>query len=445
MVAAVAMAATAMFAGCGETDGDGGGSDAGGEQSEIEPFNESCTTTVAPKDNPEASTKALERAFINSEEGSVICMTDGTYELKRELNITKSNVTIRGESQADTILDFSPQEEGANGILVQAEKNFAAINFTIQDTPSDLLKVKQVDGVVMKNITATWTRGPSKKNGAYALYPVQSKNVLMEGCVVKNSRDAGVYLGQSENAVLRDNEAYGNVVGLEIENTFGAEAYNNRTENNANGILVVNLPDLMVKGGGKNLVHDNTVVGNNERNFAQDGTAVSSVPSGSGILVMSSNNNEVWNNTVKNNKSGGLALVSYAIIDPGGSGDPEFDPFPEGNWIHDNTFTNNGSNPKGNAQIARREDGTAPQIFWDGRFDDSKDNSDGSLTNCFGGNEDGSGNAVEPAILSGTSQCPDPPSDSKTCQIQCEGSSPNEISLPDRVWKMAGSEASAQQ
>jgi parallel beta-helix repeat protein len=423
--------------GCAPENGGGGGGDG------AEPFDESCTTTVAPRDSPEASTTALEEAFISSEEGSVICMTDGTYEVRRELNLTESNITLRGQSQEGTVLDFAPQEMGANGILVQAEKNFAALDFTIKNTLSDALKVKGMDGVVMKNVTVTWDRGPSTKNGAYALYPVESENVLIEGCVARNARDAGIYLGQSEDAIIRDNEAYQNVVGIEIENTFNAEAYDNTAEGNADGFLIINLPNLMVKGGGKNLVYDNTIVGNNHENFGQKGTAVSKMPQGSGIVVVATDNNEIRDNTVRNNQSIGLALGDYTLVE-NDYDDEAYDPTPEGNWIHDNEFSENGSDPRGDAQIAQRMDGTAPQLYWDGRYDDSKDNSDGSLTNCFSGNVDGSESSVDPVILDGTTDCPDPPSDAEMCSIDCSKAAVESVTLPDRVYEMAGDDVPEQ-
>jgi len=443
--AVVGLLAAGLLVGCGD-DGDGGSTGSedtgmpGGDAGTPQAFDESCTTTVAPRGSAEASTTALEEAFITSDEGAVICMTDGEYMVKRELTLTKNDIEIRGQSRADTVLNFEVQEDGANGILVQAGENFVARDFTIKNTPSDALKAKGIDGVVMKNLKVTWDGGPSEENGTYTLYPVQSENVLVEDSVVEYARDAGVYLGQSETAILRNNRAVGNVVGLEIENTFRTEAYGNTTEENTNGILVINLPDLMVKGGGDNLVYDNTVVGNNEPNFGEEGTAVSNMPAGSGIVVLASDDNEIRDNTVENNDSLGLAMVSFALIEAGGSGDPEYDPIPEGNWVHDNDFSGNGSDPVAPATIAQREDGTNPTIFWDGRFDDSKDNSDGSLTNCFENNTSGSGETVEPAIVAATEQCPDEPSESKMCSLQCSGSSVEPVELPERIYEMAGSE-----
>jgi hypothetical protein len=168
------------------------------------------------------------------------------------------------------------------------------------------------------------------------------------------------------------------------------------------------------------------------------------MPQGSGIVVMATDETEIRDNEIKNNESIGIAVVSYALIEPGGSGDPDHDPNPEGNWLHDNTLTNNGTDPKAKALIAVQEDGTAPQIFWDGRFDDSKDNSDGSLTNCIQGNSKDSGDPVAPQIVEGTTNCPDPKSQSKFCQVDCSGSAVDGVELPDRVWEMAGYDPSMQ-
>jgi len=39
--------------------------------------------------------------------------------------------------------------------------------------------------------------------------------------------DAGSYVGQSKNVIVRNNRAESNVAGIEIENTQGADVYDN--------------------------------------------------------------------------------------------------------------------------------------------------------------------------------------------------------------------------
>ena len=43
---------------------------------------------------------------------------------------------------------------------------------------------------------------------------------------------------------MRNTEAYFNVAGIEIENSYYADVYDNVAENNTAGILVFDLPDL---------------------------------------------------------------------------------------------------------------------------------------------------------------------------------------------------------
>src|SRR3546814_1516361 len=81
----------------------------------------------------------------------------------------------------------------------------------------------------MRRVRAEWTGGPSTDNGAYGLYPVQVDNVLIEDSVVKGASDAGIYVGQSTNIIVRNNRAEGNVAGIEIENSTGADVYGNTT------------------------------------------------------------------------------------------------------------------------------------------------------------------------------------------------------------------------
>ena len=79
------------------------------------------------------------------------------------------------------------------------------------------IKVQDTDGITFVNIKAEWTGEPKKSNGAYALYPVKSENILVDGCIAIGASDAGIYVGQSKNIIVRNSEAYNNVAGIEIE------------------------------------------------------------------------------------------------------------------------------------------------------------------------------------------------------------------------------------
>ena len=75
---------------------------------------------------------------------------------------------------------------------------------------------------------------------------------MIDECVAIGASDAGVYVGQSEQIIVRNTRAEFNVAGIEIENSYDADVYNNIATNNTGGILIFDLPNLP-KQGGKNV------------------------------------------------------------------------------------------------------------------------------------------------------------------------------------------------
>ena len=172
-----------------------------------------------------------------------------------------------------TILDFKNQEAGAEGLFVSSN-DVVLEDFAIIDTKGNAMKAHTTDNLTIRRVRTEWTGGPKSTNGAYGLYPVSSTNVLIEESVAIGASDAGIYVGQSENVIIRNNRAEYNVAGIEIENCHGAEAYGNVATNNTGGFLVFDLPDLPVQRGRDIRVHDNRIFNNNTPNFAPEGNIV---------------------------------------------------------------------------------------------------------------------------------------------------------------------------
>ena len=179
----------------------------------------------------------------------------------------------------------------------------------------------------------------------YGLYPVECTDVLIENTVVSGIADAAIYVGQSRGPIIvRNNEVFDNVTGIEIENSTDADVYDNYAHDNTGGILVFLLPNNPSRVGYNTRVYNNVITNNNHPNFGEEGSTVSRVPAGTGVFIMTADNTEVFNNEIRDNQSAGLILTSlYIIYDR----DTEFDlgPIPENNWIHDNIFENNGYDP----------------------------------------------------------------------------------------------------
>lgn len=157
----------------------------------------------------------LIEALIDAQPGDVISIPAGVFVIDQPLALTVDSVTIRGAGMNETVLNFRGLTSGAQGLLVTAD-NFTIEDIGLEDAPGDLLKVNEAENVIIRRVRAEWTNGPSTDNGAYGLYPVQVRNLLVEDCVAIGASDAGVYVGQSQNVVVRRNRAEFNVAGIEI-------------------------------------------------------------------------------------------------------------------------------------------------------------------------------------------------------------------------------------
>jgi parallel beta-helix repeat protein len=314
---------------------------------------------------PDLEQRTLE-ALINAQPGTVIELPAGVFNFVGELSSSVDNIVLRGQgmtADGGTVLNFANQTQGAQGLRVTGN-NFVIEDIAIEDTAGDALKIVGTDGVTIRRVRVEWTNGPDENNGPYGLYPVQTRNVLIEDSEVRGASDAGVYVGQSENIIVRRNYVYENVAGIEIENSKFADVYDNLTTGNTGGILVFDLPGPSVQGGEATRVFDNMIINNNEPNFAPAGNIVGTVPAGTGLMIMANDDIEVFGNTITGNISFATLIVSYYFVDINVS-KPTYDPVPEKIYIHDNNISNNATNPQGDAALVGAVLGEAVDNFYD--------------------------------------------------------------------------------
>jgi parallel beta-helix repeat protein len=318
----------------------------------------------------------LQEQLLDAGPGDTVTIPAGTYSLDRSLSLTGDGVTIRGAGMDKTILSFRGQIAGAEGLLVTGD-DFTIEDLSIEDAKGDALKINEANGVVIRRVRVAWTGGPKTENGAYGFYPVQTRNVLIEDSVAMGASDAGIYVGQSQNVVVRNNRAEENVAGIEIENTQDADVYGNIATGNTGGILVFNMPNLSQEGG-RVRIFDNEVYENDLRNFAHPGTPVASIPAGSGIVVNSHDDVEIFDNEVRDNRTANIIVSSvYSSNYADDSWSGSFDPYPERIYIHDNDLSGGGDKPDGIELKALKTmmfglGGSLPQVLWDGYAPDSR-------------------------------------------------------------------------
>ena len=291
--------------------------------------------------NPgENAQEELQEALILMSEGDTLIMRSGFYQFEDGISLDVDNVTVIGEGMNETILDFKNQQSGAQGFLVTSNK-VTLKDFAILDAKGDALKVIGSKGINMINLRTEWTGGPKSTNGAYGFYPVESEDVLIDGCIAIGASDAGIYVGQSKNIIVRNSIAQYNVAGIEIENSYYADVYNNLASHNTGGILIFDLPDLPQQGRHHIRVFDNKSIDNDTDNFAPEGNIVGEVPRGTGIIIMANSDVEIFNNVMSGNATVNLSVVSYSDK----TDDPNYYPHPRRIQIHNNTYGPGGFDP----------------------------------------------------------------------------------------------------
>ena len=346
-------------------------------------------------------------ALIDAQPGDVIEVPEGTHAFNRSLSLNVDGVTIRGQGMDKSVLSFRGQLAGAEGLLVTGG-DFTIEDLAIEDTKGDALKISGGENIVIRRVRTEWTGGPKTSNGAYGIYPVQTKNVLMEENVAIAAADAGLYIGQSENVIVRNNRAEYNVAGIEIENTTGADVYGNVATNNTGGILVFNMPNLKTPGA-RTRVFKNDVFENNTKNFGHEGTPVASIPAGSGVVINSNDEVEIFDNDIRDNKTANIIVASvFSTGYADGETQADFDPYPENIFIYENRLEGGGNNPDGLDLQALKlalvgPTGRLPDILWDGFF--STERQDGAPVMCLQNgdirvlNADGPNNNKSPRIV----------------------------------------------
>lgn len=335
-----------------------------------------CLATVGAEENfkpqtyvlkPSADVQfQLQTRLIDAVPGDVIQLEAGEYRLQSQLDVAADNITIRGRGPEKTILSFRRQTSGGQGIEATGN-NFVLEGLAVENTAGNAVKVLGAKNVTIRNVRVEWTAAPIPANGAYGIYPVQCQNVLLEGCTAIGASDAGLYVGQCRQVVVRSCRAERNVAGIEIENTVDADVYDNIATNNTGGVLVFDMPGLQLKAGRNARVFHNQILSNNHRNFADQGAVVAAVPTGTGVMVLASDHVEVFENEIRENQSSSVLVASYLVLDKR-VGDTTFDPFPEFVSIHDNHISEGGKQPTGQiAELLKPVLGERfPDMLWDG-------------------------------------------------------------------------------
>ena len=215
--------------------------------------------------------------------GGEIVILDGTYNITAKINVTKDNVSIRGNGNA-TILKRMFDSPVTEGVITLTSRSGCKI--------ANL----QIDGNYTDNNGC----------GIY-LYNSSNNTVTSNTC---NNNGFGIYLYNSSDNAVTGNTCKYNSFGIHLSASNNNNTVTSNTCNNNNfGIYLYNLSN------------NNTVTSNTCNNNSNHGIYLSSSSNNTvtgnicnnnsnyGIRLFSSSNNAITGNTCNNNGSG-IYLVS---------------------------------------------------------------------------------------------------------------------------------------
>jgi len=278
--------------------------------------------------------QSIQEAVDKAGRNGIVRIYPGTYH--ENVLVIHHGVTIEGVIRNGK----RPVLDGRN-LLPDAisglGNDFKVMNLEIRNYQGNGVVVHKARNVIYRNLILHNT-------GLYGVYPIECDGVLVEDCKVSGARDAGIYVGQSRNIVVRHNEAFQNVTGIEIENCVNAIVEDNYVHNNTGGILVFLLPFNPSKVQDGCIVRRNRVINNNTPNFADPEAIVSNVLKGTGIMLLAADNTEVYENEIVGNGTFGIMTIGLRQIFPAPT-PLDVDPTPDGNRIYNNTLRDNGKDP----------------------------------------------------------------------------------------------------
>ena len=392
---------------------------------------EDCTLTLNPTGTND-NAQIIDALVDNDLTDGTLCLGVGTWDMAGTIGITDDpGLTLKGigPSPDDVVLDYADENgdcRGAKGINVGVD-NVTIENLWVKNTCENGVEQRDTNGSVFRKVRVSWDDrcdrpsapancdatcantedcadprlvcdtvstsqtegtciGNMTLNGAYGIYPTDCQNALVEYSQVQGASDAGIYIGKCTGGSVENNIVNENVAGLEVENCVDVDASNNTAFDNVGGLFALQQDISGDMQSNTNVrLFDNETYCNNHPNFAKPGSAVAGIPVGTGLLSFAGDGVEIFGNLITDNQTLGIGMASNLLNCQVAESDcppytEGYDPYVKQNYIHDNVFTNNGTDPQGDFGTLFRVlgFGTAagppvPNVVWDGYLENPTD------------------------------------------------------------------------
>jgi parallel beta-helix repeat protein len=291
-------------------------------------------------------TTTIQAAVSAAAPGDTVLVPPGTY--RESVLVATSGITIRGSHGA--VLDA----EGFNSGIRVGTGRFSVGPDGFPVCPPLALHDVTVEGLTVENAERNGilllgvdgfriAAGKYLDNEEYGIFPICSRNGVIESNQVEGTEDAGIYVGDDDEITVVGNHVSGCTIGIEVENSTDVVVRDNKAIDNTAGILVVVLPGLPIPLTEDVLIENNVVVRNNFPNPVppDSGEPEGLLPTGTGILNIGGDRVVIRDNVVNQNDSLGVAILA----NPFASLDPRLDPNPDDNEVVGNVILRNGGGP----------------------------------------------------------------------------------------------------
>ncbi|HZX05918.1 right-handed parallel beta-helix repeat-containing protein [Kribbella sp.] len=273
--------------------------------------------------------QSIQAAVDKAAPGTTIVLDEGTYW--QSVLIRKDGITIRGQGDGTVIAPpkVLPKNICTTNFLggkgaafcVFAKRLDAKQNVVtrVLNTKISDLQVRGFNGMgivafggsgfVVHDVTAV-------NDGDYGIARFDTVGGAVYDNVVRRNGEAGIYVGDTAmaNAVVHDNQATGNQLGVFVRHSRYVKVYDNTSWGNCQGLLI--LDDGQPGGAGNVTAWDNDL---NRNNMFCTANAEHPPLQGGGLLVLGGTKNVLRDNEVNGNvgkqfNSGGIVLISAQMF-----------------------------------------------------------------------------------------------------------------------------------